>query len=133
MTLVLDTSALVKRYILEEGRELVLDRMERDADWAGSALCFVEARIAFCRHAPDVHAEQRLAESLLHDWEEFDVVPVDDACLARAVDIGCEQQVRTLDAIHLAAAERLPRPVTFLTFDDRQAAAARELGLETPS
>jgi hypothetical protein len=57
------------------------------------------------------------------------VVPVDDLCLARAVEIGCEHRVRTLDAVHLAAAERLPPPVRFLTFDARQGGAAQALGL----
>jgi uncharacterized protein len=127
--LVLDTSALVKRYVLEEGRDLVLDRMEEDPEWAASAVSLAEARIAFCRVAPDEPTERRLADELLEDWEEFHVVPVDEACLARAVEIGCEYEIRTLDAVHLAAADRLPRPVAFLTFGARQAAAGRELGL----
>ena len=38
--------------------------------------------------------------------------------------------MRTLDAIHLAAAQRVSEPgVSFLTFDLRQAQAARALGL----
>lgn len=36
--------------------------------------------------------------------------------------------VRTLDALHLGAALRLGTAVTFLTFDVRQAQAARSLG-----
>jgi predicted nucleic acid-binding protein len=132
MMLALDSSALVKRYVAEEGRELVLEQMERDPDWAASAVCLPETRIAFCRRAPDEPTERRLADAFLEGWEEFHVVPVDDSCLARAVEIGCQHQVRTLDAVHLAAAERLPRPVSFLSFDDRQAAVARELGLDDP-
>ena len=38
--------------------------------------------------------------------------------------------VRTLDALHLAAAQRVSEPgVTFLTLDLREAQAARALGL----
>ncbi len=37
--------------------------------------------------------------------------------------------MRTLDALHLGAARRLGTALTFLTFDVRQAQAARELGL----
>ena len=33
-----------------------------------------------------------------------------------------------MDSLHLAAADRLPPPVTFLTFDRRQAQAAAALG-----
>lgn len=47
----------------------------------------------------------------------------------RAAEIGCSHDVRTLDAIHLAA-DRLPRPYAFLTFDRRQAAAARQMDID---
>jgi predicted nucleic acid-binding protein len=41
-----------------------------------------------------------------------------------------EGDVRTLDALHLAAAQRVGGPaMPFLTFDLRQAQAARSLGL----
>lgn len=56
------------------------------------------------------------------------VVPVDPECLARAAELGCALGLRTLDAIHLAAADRLPRPRAFLTFDRRQSDAAVTLG-----
>ena len=35
-----------------------------------------------------------------------------------------------MDAIHLAAADRLPRPLTYATFDRRQIPAAAALGFE---
>jgi hypothetical protein len=41
--------------------------------------------------------------------------------------------VRTVDAIHLAAADRLPRPVTFCTFDPRQIPVALSLGFDVVS
>jgi predicted nucleic acid-binding protein len=69
---------------------------------------------------------------LQDDWDRFAVVPVDAACLSLAGELGCEHRVRTLDAIHLAAAMRLPGPVTFLSFDRQQAEAAGRLGLHVP-
>ena len=62
------------------------------------------------------------------DWARFAVVPLQEVVLVRAIEIGCQTRIRTLDALHLAAAERLSSGVTLLTFDERQAAAARELG-----
>lgn len=127
--LFLDTSALIKRYVEEEGTELVLRRMDADPDWAVSSVARTEAEITLCRldFGPDVIADvqQRLRE----DWERCHVVPVDPACLDRASEIGCRYEVRTLDALHLAAADRLPRPVVLLTFDRRQADAARSMDL----
>jgi predicted nucleic acid-binding protein len=39
-----------------------------------------------------------------------------------------QQDVRTFDALHLGAALRLGTGATFITFDVRQAQAARALG-----
>jgi predicted nucleic acid-binding protein len=61
------------------------------------------------------------------------VVPLDDRCLARAVEIGATFGVRVADAIHLAAADRLPAPVRYLTFERRQIPAAAALGFEVVS
>ena len=41
--------------------------------------------------------------------------------------------VRLVDAIHLAAANRLPGPVRYLTFDRQQIPAAAALGFEVIS
>lgn len=126
--LFLDTSALVKRYVAEEGTEFVLGRMDEDSEWVVSALARPEAEITLCRlgfSRDSAEPWQRLRE----DWERCHVVPVDPACLERAAEIGCEFEVRTLDALQLAAADRMPRPVVMLTFDRRQADAARAMDL----
>jgi predicted nucleic acid-binding protein len=127
--LVLDTSALLKRYIEETGTLLVLDLMEQDPEWVASAIARTETEIALCRIPvkPDIAAI--LLERVRSDWERFLVVPLDAACLRDATTIGCEHDVRTLDAIHLAAAQRLPGSPHFVTFDRRQATAARAMGL----
>jgi predicted nucleic acid-binding protein len=74
-----------------------------------------------------------LARSFRDDWDAFNVVPVDDRCLARATDVGTTYGLRTVDAIHLAAADRLPRPTHFLTFDRHQIPGALALGLQVIS
>ena len=67
------------------------------------------------------------------DWDAFTIVPVDDRCLARATDVGTEFGLRTVDAVHLAAADRLPRPTSYLTFDRHQIPGALALGLQVIS
>lgn len=125
--LFLDTSALVKRYVKEAGTDLVVRRMDEDRDWAASVMARTETEITLCRlgFRPDEHSDiwQRLRE----DWDRCHVVPVDAACLGRAAEIGCDHGARTLDAVHLAAADRLPGPLVLLTFDRRQADAARSM------
>ena len=133
MAVMLDTSALLKRYLLEAGHELVNDVLAADRDWCASALCRTEVQLTLHRVAGS-HAEQRdLWNAFRDDWEAIAVVPLDDRCLARAVEIGAMFQLRTTDALHLAAADRLPKPSTYLTFDSHQIPAALSLGLEVVS
>ena len=58
---------------------------------------------------------------------------LDQQCLDRAAELGRTQPLRTVDAIHLAAADRLPRPVTFVTFDPAQIPVALSLGYTVPA
>jgi predicted nucleic acid-binding protein len=127
MTLFLDTSALVKRYRDEDGTQEVLAAMAEDLGWVVSAVARTEASLAL---SVAVEATDRaiLARHLAEDLDRCLIVPLDPECLERATEIGCAHQVRTLDAIHLAAADRLPRPFRFATFDRRQAEAAEALG-----
>ena len=133
MTLAVDASALVKRYLHEPGRELVLDAMANDEVWCASALCRTEAMLVLHRVASGPRQADALWRAFRDDWDAFNVVPVDDRCLARATDIGVEFGLRTVDAVHLAAADRLPRPTHFLTFDRHQIPGALALGLEVIS
>lgn len=127
--LFLDTSALVKRYVEEEGSALVLRRMGEDPEWVVSAVARTEAEITLCRLGFDPSVSADLWQRLREDWERCHVVPLDPACLERAAELGCRYQVRTLDALHLSAADRLPRPLVLLTFDRRQADVARSMDL----
>ena len=125
----LDTSALVKRYVAESGSDIVLHHMEQDLDWAASVLARTEARVTLCHRGPEGALESPAQKQLAQDWDRFITVPIDPGCLASAEDIGCQQHLRTLDAIHLAAASRLPTSLRFLSFDRRQRDAAVALGL----
>lgn len=130
MTLVVDTSALVRRYVRTSGHGLVTEAMAEDRVWCASALARAEALQAMHQLAVTPGQHDALWSALRSDWELFHIVPVDDRCLARAVEIGAAYRVRSTDAIHLAAADRLPQPVRYLTFDRRQIPAAAGLGFE---
>lgn len=125
--LFLDTSALLKRYVEEAGTDLVLRRMDEDREWAVASVARTEAEITLCRLGFEPDGSAEVWRRLREDWERCHVIPVDPTCLGRAAEIGCRYEVRTSDALHLAAADRLPRPLVVLTFDRRQADAARSL------
>jgi uncharacterized protein with PIN domain len=128
--LFVDTSALVKRYLDEPGRDLVLGAMAGDDTWCASAITRTEATLVLQRLAAGPRQAERLDRALRVDWDLFHVVPVDERCLRVAAEIGAEFGLRLVHAVQLAAADRLPRPVRFLTLDDRTVAAAVGLDLE---
>jgi len=130
VTLAIDTSALLRRYVRTAGHGLVTEAMDDDPTWCASALAQAETLQAMHHVAATPGQHDALWSALRRDWDRFHVVPVDDRCLARAVEIGATFRIRSTDAIHLAAADRLPRPVRYLTFDRRQIPAAAGLGFE---
>lgn len=133
MTLFVDTSALVQRYVHDRHRSLVLEAMASDDDWCASALARTEAQLVLHRAASSGRQQQALWSTLRDEWDAFWVVPLDDRCLAQAVELGATYRVRLVDAVHLAAAHRLPAPVRYLTLDRQQIAAAAALGYEVVS
>jgi hypothetical protein len=133
VTLYVDTSALVRRYIFDRHRGIVVDAMAGDDAWCASALVRSETQLALHRASVSARQQAALWRELRDEWEAFWVVPLDDRCMARAVEIGAAFGVRMVDAIHLAAADRLPRPVRYLTFERQQIPAADGLGFEVVS
>jgi hypothetical protein len=130
VTLALDTTALLSRFLEGPTQHLVLGAMAADHDWCASALALSEALMLVDRLGDDPGRTDDLRRAVRDDWERIHVVPVDQRCLDRAAELGRTQPLRTVDAIHLAAADRLPRPVTFATFDPGQIPVALALGFE---
>ncbi len=132
-SLMLDTSALLRRYLADSQRPLVLDAMAGATAWAASSLARTELQLALHLAAPSASAQAKLWALVRDDWEAFWEVPVDGRCLARAGEIGARYGVGVTDAIHLAAADRLPSPVSFVTFERQQIPAAADLGFKVIS
>jgi predicted nucleic acid-binding protein len=133
MTLALDTTALLARYLDGTYRTVILDAMATDGDWCASALVLTEAMMLVERLGDDPSRTDELRGAIRDDWERIHVVPVDQRCLDRAAELGRTQPLRTVDAIHLAAADRLPHPTTFATFDPAQIPVAMGLGFDVLS
>ena len=133
VSLYVDSSALVRRYLHDRHRPLVLEAMGADDAWCASALVRSEAQLALHRAAVTSRQQRELWRVLRDEWEAFWVVPLDDRGMARAIELGATYGLRIVDAIHLAAADRLPAPVRYLTFDRHQIPAAAALGFEVLS
>ncbi len=133
MTLALDTSALLAIAVDGPERAVVLQAFERDAVWAASSLALTEALPAIDRLTEEPILRGDLEDAVRLVWDHLHLVPVDQRCLDRAASLARVQPVRLTDAIHLAAAERLPGRVRFVTFDPAQIGVALGLGLEVIS
>lgn len=129
MTLYVDPSALLKRYVEEPDSTLAVELINSDPVLVTSWITLVEVR----RNLGRLLAGHELAAArrqVSEDLDHFALVVVDEVVCEAAAEIGEVLGVRSMDAIHLACAKRLRIPsLPFLTFDLRQAQAARSLGL----
>lgn len=127
----LDASALVK-LVREEPESTGLRAYLDEADLVSSELVLTEVPRAVRRataHDPGLPAElliERTAELL----EAVALLPLDRPLLAAAGALA-EPALRALDAIHVAAAIDLAPIDAFVSYDERQSAAARLAGLRT--
>ncbi|HEX9416048.1 MAG TPA: type II toxin-antitoxin system VapC family toxin [Gaiellaceae bacterium] len=128
MSIYVDSSALLKRY-LEELDSAEADRiLSLDPSWVSANVTLVEVRRTLSRDLSHFDLTRARREFEL-DWGGIDVIKVDASLCERAAEFAEATGVRTLDALHFAAAQRAGAPrVTFVTFDLRQANAARSLG-----
>jgi predicted nucleic acid-binding protein len=128
MTLYIDSSALLKRYIDEHDSDVAVTLMATDPVLVTSRLTEVEVRHNLARLL-DRKTHAIMKRQLATDLDAFALVALDETTCNEASRIAEETLCRSLDSIHLAAAWRAGPTTTMLTFDHRQAQAARTIGL----
>jgi predicted nucleic acid-binding protein len=126
-----DASALVK-LVREESESAALGSFLTGADIISSELVLTEVPRAVHRAASDdpalpLDALMAIADGVLHTLA---LLPIDRALLLAAGALA-EPALRALDAIHIASAAAVLPIDAFVTYDERQAAAARLAGLRT--
>lgn len=128
MTLYVDSSALIKRYVAEDDSQNADAILLGDTEWVTGRHAYIEVQLAIHRRLGE--AELRVARMAFErDWQRTFVVGLDDVVCRRAAELGIATGSRSLDALHLAAAERAGgRSVPIVTFDARLGQAARSLG-----
>ncbi len=129
MVLYVDTSALLKRYIDEHDSDVADALMAADPVLVTSRITEVEARRNLARLLGD-DAASSAKRQFLEDFDAFALVAVDATTCNDAARIAERTLCRSLDALHIAAAIRSGPSTRFLTFDVRQAEAARMVGLD---
>jgi predicted nucleic acid-binding protein len=122
LTLYLDSSALVKLVISEpETRALRAFLRQRAERSTTCALARTEVVRAVAPHGDDAVATAREVFGALFE------IPLSRHVLDRGGVLAHELTLRSLDAIHLSAAEEIrPHITTIVTYDRRMADAARQ-------
>lgn len=127
--LYVDSSAFLKRYVEEADSERAEAYLLADDQWLTARHTRIEVRrnLAVLLRGRALESARAGFEE---DWLRTYVVALDDATCDLAAEIAEATGARTLDALHLAAARRVGTAgLAFLTFDVRQAQAARGLGI----
>jgi uncharacterized protein len=121
----LDSSALVKLVVREAESDALRTWMTAHPAAVTSALAVTEVRRAIGRLSP----RRGLSDRARLVLDGVALLAVDQDVLERAARLA-PKELRTLDAIHVASALSLgPDLLAFVTYDDRQKAAARKAGL----
>jgi predicted nucleic acid-binding protein len=132
-----DASALVKRYVREQGSVKVRRLISRDVP-AASRMSEVEVASALNRRAREsafsVAERDRALAALENDFPSILVVELTAEITARARALLQRHAIRGSDAIQLASCLylqlQLGEPITMIAFDDRLIDAARLEGLK---
>lgn len=128
MTVFVDSSAMLKLYLAEPDSERFEELLNADPDWVLACHARVEVRRALALRLDD-DARTGAREQFEDDWGKSQIVEVDEAVCEQAVAMAEATGARTLDALHLAAAQRVGGgALPFVTADLRQAQIARSLG-----
>ncbi|TXF10348.1 type II toxin-antitoxin system VapC family toxin [Pelomicrobium methylotrophicum] len=139
MILYLDTSALVRSYIEEEGHAVIVAALHRAQQTATHLIAYAETRAALAR----IERMQRIGKKELakvrnafeSDWRAMLHILPTEALVRRAGDLADQFGLRGYDSVHLAAAESLAidlrYPIHFASFDGALNTAADTLGLRT--
>lgn len=138
MILFLDTSALVKLYIVEADSPAVHEAVARAETVAVCRIAWAEACAALARRAREVPADEAAImaarQALAQDWPHFFIVEVTQPVVERAGEFADTFALRGYDSVQLAAACEIlavaPGEVAFSSFDNRLNKAAKVLGLD---
>ena len=136
MTLYLDTSSLVKLYVLEPGTEAVQKLVAAATIVATSSIAYTETRAALARRRrertlrPGEFASTRAAFEA--EWSKYLAIDVTTALCREAGDFAERYRLRAYDGMHLAAFAEIARragtrDTRFSSFDAALNRAARSL------
>ena len=134
MRVLVDTSALYKRYNREAGRDQLMAVSERADELVIAGHCKAEIASALNRQRHDglLNARDyaRIMAVVKADFDDFTLFALDGRVEAYAVAAMEISRLRAIDALHIGTAKAAYVDL-FVTADKRQALAAQAVGLTT--
>jgi uncharacterized protein len=132
-----DTSALVKRYLVETDSSTIEALWNKTTRAVASEIIYDEMAATFARKKLEVPADTEGIEQartlFCSEWLSMRRVAVNDTVHHRVDKLLMSYALRGADAIHLASAlvvhDALKQPITFACADAKLVAAARAEGL----
>lgn len=123
----LDTSALIKRFVVEKGSPLIQTIVTRKGPIATAKIAYAEVYAGLTRKHREGHlsaSQYALAcRQFERDWQAYIRVDLRDEILLLARDLIQQHPLRGFDAIHLASAlslkSALGEEITFAAADAR--------------
>ena len=137
MILYLDSSSIVKQYVVEPGSKEVRAAAESAEIMGTSLLSRAEVGAAFkkaCRtKAVDEHSAGDALRRFGRDWPSLVRIRVTEKLMQHASSLAWTYDLRGYDSVHLASAaawrQALERDLTVATYDVAMWMAAGEIGL----
>lgn len=132
MKVFLDTSALAKRYVAEQGSDQVLAVCQRADSLVISVICLPELISTLCRLVREEKlasaAYRALKGGMMANLADVDICEITQEVLASVVSLLELHPLRAMDGLHVACA-LASAPDAFVSADHRQISAARKAGL----
>ena len=137
MSVYIDASALVKRYVTEMGSAEVVALTTGAAALATALVTRAEVAAAFARAVRvgvlDDVGGRRAQRRFSREWPDFMRIPVTETLVARAETLAWAHGLRGYDAVKLASAltwqDALGQEIVLATFDRQLWEAAPQAGL----
>lgn len=133
MKILLDSSALAKRYIQEKGSDKVIAVCQEADELGISIICYPEIISALNRLKTEkkINKSQYLSAKLnvANDLRDTSICNITEGVVAQVVFLLEENTLRAMDAFHIAAALEWKSDI-FVSADKQQLKAAKKAGLK---
>jgi predicted nucleic acid-binding protein len=133
MRVFFDSSAFAKRYVREEGSDLVLSFCDQATELCLSAIALPEIFSAFCRLRREGRVTslqyRHLKAMLMSDVTDAAICDLTPDVMRHTIAMLENHNLRGMDAIHVGSAMAMKAEV-FISADKRQCSAASTAGLE---